>query len=242
MREIGVRLAIVLLLAALPAAAAPLIAVDVGHSFARPGATSARGVPEFEFNLGLARTLAAELEAAGYAVRLIGADGRADDLRRRPQDAQGAALFLSIHHDSVHERFLRAWQYEGVAQRHSEANRGYSLFLSSRNPREAHSLFCAQSIGYRLRRAGLERSQYHLNNVSGANHPVANRAAGVLYYDNLIVLRTAAMPAVLFEAGAIVNRREEALLSADRYRARLARAVAKGVRDCIPNEAAPHSP
>lgn len=233
MREIGVKLAIVFLLAALPAAAAPLIAVDVGHSFARPGATSARGVPEFEFNLDLARAVAAELEAAGYAVRLIGADGRADSLRRRPQDAQGAALFLSIHHDSVHERYLRTWRHEGVARRHSEANRGYSLFLSSRNPHEAHSLFCAQSIGYRLRRAGLERSQYHLHNVSGADHPVANRTAGVLYYDKLIVLRTAAMPAVLFEAGVIVNRREEALLSTEHHRARLAKAVARGVRDCV---------
>jgi N-acetylmuramoyl-L-alanine amidase len=233
MRGIGVKLLIVFLLAALPAAAAPLIAVDVGHSFAKPGATSARGVPEFEFNLRLARAVAAELETAGYAVRLVGADGLADDLFRRPQEAADAALFLSLHHDSVHERYLRAWQHEGVARRHSEANRGYSLFLSSRNPREARSLFCAQSIGYRLRQEGVERSQYHLRNVSGANHPVANRAAGVLYYDKLIVLRTAAVPAVLFEAGVIINRQEEALLSADPYRARLAKAVAQGVRDCV---------
>lgn len=35
-------------------AGAPLVAIDVGHSFARPGAVSARGKPEFEFNLAMA--------------------------------------------------------------------------------------------------------------------------------------------------------------------------------------------
>ena len=38
--------------------AAPLVAVDVGHSLAVPGATSARGRPEFEFNCDLAAELA----------------------------------------------------------------------------------------------------------------------------------------------------------------------------------------
>jgi N-acetylmuramoyl-L-alanine amidase len=42
------------------------VAIDVGHDRARPGAMSARGVPEFEFNLVLARKILAMLRAAGF--------------------------------------------------------------------------------------------------------------------------------------------------------------------------------
>src|SRR5436309_2270272 len=50
-----VSVAIVLALAAAPAAA--WVAVDVGHTQEVPGARSAHGRPEFEFNLALARDL-----------------------------------------------------------------------------------------------------------------------------------------------------------------------------------------
>ena len=64
-----------LLAAALPAvccAGAVPVAIDVGHFLARPGATSAYGVPEFEYNQSLAAVIAARLTAAGVPVRLIG--------------------------------------------------------------------------------------------------------------------------------------------------------------------------
>ena len=42
------------------------VALDVGHERARPGAISARGVPEFEFNLSLARVVLAAMRTAGF--------------------------------------------------------------------------------------------------------------------------------------------------------------------------------
>ena len=77
------------------------IAVDVGHTLLAPGATSARGRTEFEFNHELAQALRATLNTLGFAVRLINADGRIDSLQARPQAAEGADLLLSLHHDSV---------------------------------------------------------------------------------------------------------------------------------------------
>ncbi len=65
------------LAAVVDAAAAPEVAVDVGHTVEKPGAISASGKPEFEFNLGLATDLRASLESAGLRVRMIGWASRA---------------------------------------------------------------------------------------------------------------------------------------------------------------------
>lgn len=42
------------------------------------------------------------------------------------------------------------------------------------------------------------------------------------------------MPAVLFEAGVIVNRHEEKLLAEAGRRTRMAQAAVRGILDCLP--------
>lgn len=230
------RLAAFVLLAAAcaPLQASPTVALDVGHSQAQPGATSARGLREFDFNLKLAQTIAAELEKAGAAVRLIGADGRADDLLARAPQAAGAQLLLSVHHDSVQPRYLRQWRHGGEARAYSDRFGGHSLFISGRNPQEARSLHCAARIGHALRRAGFVPTRHHAEPIEGEARNWADYAAGVHYHDSLAVLRTADVPAVLLEAGVIVNRREESLLAQEGRRARMAGAIARGIIDCLP--------
>lgn len=219
--------------AGMAGAETPRIALDVGHFHARPGATSARGVPEFAFNLRLAQDIAAALEQAGAEVRLIGADGRAEELAARAPLAGGSRLLLSIHHDSVQPRYLRTWQVDGEARSYSDRFRGFSLFVSARNPLEARSLLCAASIGRALRRAGFAPTRHHAKTIPGEARPWADYAAGVHYHDELIVLRTAEVPAVLLEAGVIVHRQEETLLSQEAHRRRMAAAVAQGALACI---------
>jgi N-acetylmuramoyl-L-alanine amidase len=48
------------------ARAAFRVVIDVGHTAQAPGATSARGVPEFAFNLTLAGSIEQQLLAAGF--------------------------------------------------------------------------------------------------------------------------------------------------------------------------------
>ena len=93
---------------ATPAPAAN-IAIDVGHYLANPGVISARGVPEFEYNVQLAREISGSLRRAGHKTLLIADDGLAENLGRRAPRAVGMDLFISIHHDSVRPRFLVAW-------------------------------------------------------------------------------------------------------------------------------------
>jgi len=196
----------------------------VGHYHGEPGVISASGKPEFEFNRALAIELGQELERAGVRVRLIGERGDYQFLHHRTRDAAGADLFLSIHHDSVRERYL------GVAERFA----GFSLFVSRHNPAAEKSLACASAIGSQMRASGLTPSRYHADPVLGENRPFADEANGVHYFDNLAVARSAKMPSVLVEAGVIVNRAEERHLDDPAVRRRVAAAIARGVRNCLP--------
>jgi N-acetylmuramoyl-L-alanine amidase len=49
------------------------VLIDVGHTATSPGADSARGVPEYEFNLKLADAIAQSLHEAGFdkTIRLV---------------------------------------------------------------------------------------------------------------------------------------------------------------------------
>lgn len=221
-------------LAAFQAHGAALVAVDVGHFLAEPGVLSARGRPEFEFNRALALDLRDALEARGDRVRLIGAAGDAAVLSRRTAAAHGASLLLSVHHDSVQPHYLEEWDHAGETRRFSDRFAGFSLFVSRRNPDPAASLACASAIGAALRAAGFAPSLYHAEPIPGESKPFADRLNGVHYFDNLVVLHTATQPAVLLEAGVIVNRAEELRLGEPATRQRIAGAVAAGVRKCRP--------
>ena len=204
-------------------AAAIEVAVDVGHYAAEPGVMSASGVPEFAYNLALAREVKTELEKIDISVRLIGERGDYAVLHHRTRDAKGADLFLSIHHDSVKERLL------------PQADRfaGFSLFISRPGPFPAKSLACASAIGARMRASGFTPSRYHADPVIGESRPFADEANGVHYYENLAVGRSAAMASVLVEAGVIVNREEEQRMRDPAVRGRIAAAIAGGVRECL---------
>jgi N-acetylmuramoyl-L-alanine amidase len=209
-----------------------VVAVDVGHDRVRPGAVSARGVPEFEFNLVLAREVVATLAAAGFSsALLVGADGAPLGLRERTAIARraGARALISIHHDSVQPRYLERWTFEGRVQEHTTHARGFSLFVSAANGFFAASKDLALRIGSELRGGGRRPSVHHAEPIAGENREVIDRARGVYRFDDLVVLRSAAMPAVLLEAGVIKHRDEELLVASEVFRAEVAGAIRRAL-------------
>ena len=222
-----------LVLALAPAAFAASIAVDVGHYLAKPGVISARGVTEFEYNRQLAQEVAEALRRAGHRTLLIGDDGLVENFGARAPRAKGMDLFISIHHDSVQPRFLSSWDVDGETLLYSDLFSGFSLFVSRLNSRTESSLKYASAVGLALRGAGFTPSRYHADPIVGENRPFADEPNGVHYFDNLAVLKTASIPALLFEAGVIVNRDEEMRLRDPAVRQRIARAIAAAVSGCL---------
>lgn len=218
------------------AAQAHLVALDTGHSIATQGAISARGVAEFDFNRALTLVIDEELRAAGHQTVLIGTDGRTEDLGSRPRRAAeaGATFFLAVHHDSAKARFQRDWEFEGRTRKYLDDRfQGFSLFVSRENPKWWQALPCASAIGERLRAAGFRPSRYHADPVLGSGREFVDEVNGVHFYDGLAVLRRAAMPAVLMEAGVIVNRDDEARVAQPETRRVIARAVAAALGECL---------
>jgi N-acetylmuramoyl-L-alanine amidase len=213
---------------------ASLIAIDVGHSRTRPGATSARGKPEFEFNLALASTIYEHLSARHVSSILIGDDGGMENLEARTSKAStdGATFFLSIHHDSVQPKYLEAWTWQERERFHSKHFSGFSLFVSRKNSFASTSLECARKIGTALKDMGFKPTAHHAEPIPGESREWADEANGVYFFDNLVVLKTAKTPALLLEAGVIVNRDEEITIQESTTRSAIATAIMKGLTDC----------
>lgn len=209
------------------------IALDVGHYLAHPGATSARGVPEFVFNQALAEVVQGALTRQGFGVRMIGAQGDMHDLRARTRAALGTDFFLSLHHDSVQPQYLEDWIHAGLPRRFSDRFAGFSLFVSRANPQLALSLACASQLGAALRHAGFVPTPHHAEPIPGENRPFADQTNGVHYFDNLVVLKTATQPALLLEAGVIVHRAEELALQQPARREAMATAIAAALDVCL---------
>src|SRR3954462_7656555 len=78
------------------------IILDVGHTAEEPGAISARGVPEFAFNLHLAQHIGQQLISAGFTQTevLISTGASFSELLQRVERVNRIApsLFISIHH------------------------------------------------------------------------------------------------------------------------------------------------
>ena len=218
------------------------IVLDVGHTAESEGATSARNVPEFAFNLRLAQRIEAKLKAEGFAeTRLLVTEGKArPSLVKRVTAANGlnADLFLSIHHDSVPNVLLEDWEFEGKKSHFSDRFSGYSVFVSRSNPDFKTSLAFAELIGKEMKAQGLQYAQQYTQAIMGRyQHPLLNKETGVYSYDQLVVLRTTRMPAVLLEAGSIINRDEELKMESPERQDVVSGAVAAAAKEfCRPLE------
>jgi len=212
------------------------VMVDVGHTLEHPGAMSARGTTEYEFNLYLAQDIKQALVDAGFRLTrlLITAAAPPQSLFDRVQraDAWHADLFIAVHHDSVPDDLIKTWQFEGQDEHYNDDYPGYALFISNDNADRAGSLAFAHLLGKALQARGLQYTPHYTLPIMGhRRRELLDADAGVYRYDALVVLRHTHMPAVLLEAGSIVNRGEELELVSVERRAITSAAVVSAVED-----------
>jgi N-acetylmuramoyl-L-alanine amidase len=209
------------------------VVLDVGHTVENQGATSARGVKEYVFNLRLAKEIEKALTDAGFRQTHLfvtpGATKAQLFKRVERANALGAHLFLSVHHNDVQERYKEKWEHEGESRPYSDRFAGHSLFVSRMNPRLAESLAFGRLLGIELKKQGLVYTRHHLEKVPGERRELLDPEGGVYRYDNLVVLRYTSVPALLLEAGIIINRAEELLLETPEHRERIVQATLAAV-------------
>ncbi len=210
------------------------VALDVGHTAKSPGATSARGADEFAFNLRLAKQIDQALLESGFAKTvLMVTDGRAvPSLFTRVARANelSANLLLSIHHDSVPDRFLEKWDFDGKPKKFSDRFKGHSIFVSENNPDPKDSLLFGSMLGQQLKARGLQYTPHYTESFMGRwRRALLDADAGVYRYDTLFVLKKTQMPAVLLEAGSIANRDEELVMASPERQQLISAAVVDAV-------------
>ena len=217
------------------------LVVDVGHSEEVYGALSARNAGEYDFNLRLAKEIDKSLVDDGFTkTTLLVTHGPArPSLVKRVAAANRLLphLFLSIHHDSVPDQFLQNWEYEGKPSHFSDRFKGYSLFVSKDNPNLKASMEFGRLIGLRLKESGVPfASQYTQPFMGHKRRELVDAEAGVYRYDALQVLKNTHMPAVLLEAGSIINRDEELEMNSPEHRAIITAAVKSAVESFCDSE------
>jgi N-acetylmuramoyl-L-alanine amidase len=190
------------------------IVVDVGHTAESDGAMSARNVPEFQFNLNLAKRIVEELKSGGFPqTRLLVTTGKArPSLFKRvaAADALKGNFLLSIHHDSVPDKFMENWNFEGKPSHFSDRFSGYSIFVAHSNMDFKTSFAFARLLGRQMKAQGLQYATQYTQSIMGRyQHELLDKDVGVYANDQLIVLKFSQMPAALLEAGSIINRDEE---------------------------------
>jgi N-acetylmuramoyl-L-alanine amidase len=211
-----------------------IIAIDIGHTTNTPGATSARGVPEYLFNQNIGTLLHKQLLHDIRFKRSFIINETGDDIslsaRAAIANQQGAHLLVSIHHDSVQPKELSQWLYQGRIMPHCDKFAGYSIFYSEINRSPLNSLIFAVILGSEMLQNGFCPTLHHAEYFKGGDKDLIDRTRGIYKYNKLVVLKEANMPAVLFECGIIKNRNEELQLGNPHYQDKLVAALFNAIK------------
>lgn len=203
------------------------VVLDPGHSVKSPGATSCTGQKEYIYNDALVGMIAKYLAHNGNPVEITRKPGEDLKLLTRASKSAGKQLFISVHHDSVQPQFIQVMSNGNPV---SEKAKGYSIFVSRKNPFFNESLAAARKLGKSLRDRGLTPTLHHAEKISGENRPLLDRELGVYAYDNLAVLKNAKSPALLFEAGVLVHPEDEKLVQSPKYRQAVSEAMLETIQ------------
>ena len=211
-----------------------LVILDPGHGGDDLGAQGPKGHKEKDLVLALAETLATQLAEAGMEARLT----RTTDCfvplwdRARLANEAGADLFISLHLNAARTRQAKGSEVYfltlGAGDRDAQetAARENAGAPATQGPEN----IVAGILEDLSQKAYLQDSerlavaiQAQLNLLGGIRQRGVKQAP-------FVVLRGAAMPAVLVETAFLSNPKEEARLMDPRFRQKVAQAITRGVR------------
>lgn len=198
------------------------VVLDVGHSPKQAGSTAANGYPEYIYNLSMTNSIEYFLKARHVQVLRSSVNEDKVSLLNRATRHPNANLLISVHHDSIPKELSK----------YKNELKGFSIFVSKKNPEYEKSLKCANVIGHNLKGIGESHSNYHGMNIPGENKKLLS-ANGVYQYDNLVVLKKSLKPAVLIEIGVIANPEEATRLSNQKVIWKISENIAQSIQQCM---------
>ncbi|MBV9654821.1 MAG: N-acetylmuramoyl-L-alanine amidase [Acetobacteraceae bacterium] len=216
----------------------PLIMLDPGHGGKDPGAIGWSGTYEKHAAFATALELQLQLQATGrFRVLLTRTADVFIPLAGRVARAQehGAALFVSVHADSIGNPGIRGAsvytlattasdaESAALAERENSADRFGDPQFRAVSPQVAEILASLVRQETRSGSARLQRSVVSAFDRDVLLLPNPARHAG------FVVLKAADIPSVLVEMGFMSNPRDEAALRQPAHRARVANALTRAV-------------
>ncbi len=110
---------------------------------------------------------------------------------------------------------------------------GYSVLVPGASIHADESLAIATPLARALRSKGLTSSLHHAEPIQGENRQLLDAALGIYRFDELAILRTATMPALLLESAVIVNRNEDQAIQSGQYHPKVVAALVEAIsRHC----------
>lgn len=217
-----------------PKSRALKVALDAGHGGEDRGARGPRGLTEKEAAFAIAQELKRCLEGQGFEVQMIRKDDTLVPLWDRAKLANdaGAELFLSLHLNAARARGARGSEVYFLSLGRGDADAESVAALENAVAGEAPGSdnLVEGILDDLAQKAYLKDSERLAVAILGQlNRLGAVKQRGVKQAP-FIVLRGAAMPAVLVESAFISNPREEAKLKDPAFRRKLAEAITRGVQ------------
>lgn len=218
--------------------ALPLVMLDPGHGGKDPGAIGVSGTYEKHIAIAAAAELRSQLLASGrYRVCLSRDTDIFIPLEDRVAVAQdkGAALFVSMHADALHDPAVRGASVYTLSDRASDAQT--ASLARSENSADRYGGPHVHSVSPAVQRilASLVRQETRAGSARMARNVVDAFRPRVRLLDNpdrhaaFVVLKSADIPSVLVEMGFMSNRRDEAALRRAGHRAMVTGAMARAV-------------
>ena len=207
--------------------------LDPGHGGEDGGARGPKGLKEKTAALQLARAVSEKLEAAGFEAVYTREDDTLVPLwdRARAANEQGADLFISLHLNAARAKAARGSEVYFLSLgkgKHDEVaaaeNAGAGATVGS-----ADSVV-ASILDDLAQKAYLQDSERLAVALQGQLNQLAGIKGRGVKQAPFIVLRGAAMPAVLVEVAFISNPKEEKKLRDIGFRNLVADAITQGVR------------
>ena len=219
------------------------VVIDPGHGGKDPGAVGPKGLKEKDITLSVAKKLGKLLKARhGMKVIYTRTKDKFVPLNKRTQlaNSKKADLFISIHANASKKRSARGietyflnWTNEAQAMKIAARENGIPLSKMKKQQGSLKMILQDLTRSYKKEESMELASNVQTAMVKNLKKNYRRIKDHGVKSAPFYVLVGAEMPSILAEISFVSNREEEKRLASNKYRDRVAAAIAKGVKAYI---------